>query len=74
MKTPPFDLAPRDWEPEEALAVYELLHELADLIWTKYEMPLLELLAEQRRVRRCTVKPRDGAQLDLFDPGDPIPF
>ena len=75
MKTPPFDLTiPRYWEPHEALAVYELLHELADLIWARYEMPLLALLAEQRRIRRYTLKPRDGAQLDLFDPGEPMPF
>jgi hypothetical protein len=75
MKTPPFDLTiPRYWEPQEALAVYELLHELADLIWAQYEMPLLELLAEQRCVHQCTVKPQDDAQRDRFDPGDAIPF
>jgi len=74
MKTPPFDLSiPRYWEPEEALAVYELLQDLADLIWAQYEIPLRELLAEQRAVSRCA-QPKDGAQLDLFDPGEAIPF
>jgi hypothetical protein len=75
MKTPPFDLAiPRYWEPPEALAVYELLEELTELIWSQYEIPLLELLAEQRCIRQCAAKLRDGAQLDLFDPGESIPF
>lgn len=54
--------------------MYELLHELADLIWSQYEIPLLELLAEQRCIRQCAVKLRDDTQLDLFDPGEPIPF
>jgi len=74
MKTPPFDLTiPRYWEPQEALAVYELLQELAELIWAQYEIPLRELLAEQCAVSRCA-QPRDGAQQDLFDPGEAIPF
>ena len=32
---------PDDWTPEQALAVYDLLHELAEAIWDRYEIPLL---------------------------------
>jgi hypothetical protein len=35
---------PDDWTPEQALSVYELLHELAEAIWEHYETPLIELL------------------------------
>ena len=76
MKTPPFDFTiPRYWEPEEALAVYELLHELADLIWSQYETPLLELLAQRAlSPRLLRLRARDTEPIDRFDPGDPIPF
>jgi hypothetical protein len=75
MNHPDFELtSPRCWEPEEALAVWELLNEIMDLIWAQYQIPLMELLAEQR----CTCQKIDYAQewkqLDLFDPNDEIPF
>jgi hypothetical protein len=58
---------PDDWTPEQALAVYELLNELADLIWNRYQIPLTELLASE-----CD--PDAHLQADLFDFDDPMPF
>ena len=55
---------PNDWTPEQALAVWELLNELADRIWRRYEIALIELIRDERQ--------SDSAsdQLDLFDPND----
>ena len=58
---------PEHWTPEQALAVYELLNDLADAIWRCYEIPLTELLAPE-------IYPNDGSQPDLFDFDDPLPF
>jgi hypothetical protein len=65
---------PRYWEPEEALAVWELLSELADLIWAQYQIPLLELLAQQQFTCRNNDDNPDSKQLDLFELNDEIPF
>jgi len=58
-----------DYSPEQALAVWQLLHELSELIWAHYQLPLLELLRDDYL--------EDGdphAQLDLFQPPTyPIP-
>ena len=37
-----------DWSPEQALAVVELLDDLREVIWARYQLPLQELLREQR--------------------------
>lgn len=37
-----------DWSPEQALAVVELLDDLREVIWNRYQIPLQELLREQR--------------------------
>ena len=58
---------PDDWTPEQALAVYELLSDLAEAIWSRYEIPLLELL-------KPDIDQDNHAQPDLFDCNDPIPF
>ena len=58
---------PDHWTPEQALAVYDLLNDLAEAIWNRYEIPLIELLAPD--LDRGT-----GAQPDLFDFDDPRPF
>ena len=58
---------PNDWSPAQALAVWELLQELADRVWDRYDQQLLTLIREER----C---PADPHQPDLFDPDDPIPF
>ena len=42
----PFIL-PDDWTPEQALAVFELLDDLRELIWDHYQIPIQDLLLEQ---------------------------
>lgn len=44
----PFIL-PDNWTPEQALAVVELLDDLREQIWAHYQIPLHDLLREQRR-------------------------
>ncbi len=64
----PFSVqVPDGWTPEQALAVYEMLHELAEAIWDRYQMPLIERLAPP-----CHDK--DPAQQELFDFDDPLSF
>ncbi len=58
---------PDDWTPEQALAVYEFLTDLADALWNRYEIPLIQLLAPE-------LDQNDDSQLELFDFDDPIPF
>jgi hypothetical protein len=58
---------PDHWTPEQALAVYDLLNDLAEAIWNRYEIPLIELLAPE-------IYPHNTAQPDLFDFDDPLPF
>lgn len=43
----PFPI-PDHWTPEQALAVYELVDEIRDAIWNKYQVPLIELMQEER--------------------------
>jgi hypothetical protein len=58
---------PDDWTPQQALSVYELLHELAEAIWERYETPLIELL---------TTEPEQHAHLppSLLDFDEELPF
>jgi len=58
---------PRDWTPEQALAVYDWLSELSTVVWRQYETPMRDLL-------ECEPERRDPAQQDLFGFDDPIPF
>jgi len=58
---------PDHWTPEQALVVYELLNDLAETIWNRYEIPLIELLT-------CELDQDNTSQYDLFDFDDPIPF
>ena len=58
---------PDHWTPEQALAVYELLKDLADTIWDRYELVLIEQL-------RSDLDQDDSAQLDLFDFDAPLNF
>jgi hypothetical protein len=58
---------PEHWSPAQALAVWELLQELADRVWERYDQQLLALIREE-------YGPADPHQPDLFDPDDPIPF
>jgi hypothetical protein len=58
---------PDDWTPEQALAVYELLTELAEIVWNHYEIPLIELLSPE-------LNEDDASQPELFDFDDQLPF
>lgn len=49
----PFLIA-ADWTPEQAMAVVELLDDLREQIWARYELQLYPLFRQQRA-------PRDGA-------------
>ena len=40
---------PATWTPEQALAVFELLDEIRDKIWSRYGGRLQDLLQEQQR-------------------------
>jgi hypothetical protein len=57
---------PDYWSPQQALAIYELLGDLQQRIWDRYELQLLELLRPDLE--------EDDDQPDLFDPDDEIPF
>jgi len=58
---------PDYWSPEQALAIYELLGDLQQRIWDRYELQLLELL-------RPDLDERNDDQLELFEFDDEIPF
>jgi len=58
---------PDYWSPEQALAIYELLGNLQQRIWDRYELQLLELLGPD-------LNEGDDNQLDLFEFDDEIPF
>ncbi len=40
---------PVTWTPEQALAVFELLDELREKIWTRYGNQMQELMAEKQQ-------------------------
>ena len=58
---------PDHWTPEQALAVYEWLNELAEAIWNQYANDLLPVIAPE-------LAEDDAAQPDLFEPNDELPF
>nr|VFK66346.1 MAG: hypothetical protein BECKTUN1418D_GA0071000_14831 [Candidatus Kentron sp. TUN] len=35
------------WSPEQALAIYDLLSELGEIIWRYYEIEMSDLIAER---------------------------
>jgi hypothetical protein len=60
-------LLPDDWSPQQALAVYELLSELAESVWNRYEIALIDLLVPE--------PDQDPAsQPEPFDFDDQLPF
>ncbi len=63
---PPFEI-PDHWSAQEALAVYELLNDIAEQIWERYELQIIELLQPE-------LDQDDDEQLDLFDFNDDIPY
>lgn len=44
-------LIQENWSPDQALAVIELLDDLRELIWQRYQVPMQDLLREQRGVQ-----------------------
>ena len=58
---------PDDWTPEQALAVYELLTDLAEAVWNRYELVLIEQWRGER-------DQGDDSPPDLLDFDDPLPF
>jgi hypothetical protein len=58
---------PEHWTPEQALAVFALLNEMADVIWRRYESDLLPLVDP-------TLNADLDPQLDLFSFDDTLPF
>jgi hypothetical protein len=58
---------PDHWTPEQALAVYDLLNDLAEAIWNRYEIDLLALIVPE-------LDENPAAQSDLFDCDDSTPF
>lgn len=53
-------LIQEDWTPEQALAVIELLDDLREGIWQRYQLPLQDLLREQRATQALTDPERIG--------------
>ena len=53
-----------DWSPEQALAVVELIDDLREAIWNRYQLELHELLREQR----CTQTPSESRGINETDP------
>ena len=52
------------WTPEQALAVIELLDDLREVIWRRYQLPLQDLLREQRSTQDESI-PVNINQIDL---------
>ncbi len=53
-----------NWSPEQALAVVELLDDLREVIWGRYQIPLFNLMNEQR----CTHLDSDFGGVEENDP------
>jgi hypothetical protein len=65
--TMPFAV-PAYWTPEQALAVFELLDDLRELIWRHYETQLIDELRDALSPRSAdqSIEPRDN------DPDNPL--
>ena len=59
----PFIFA-KDWTPEEALAVFELIDDLRQRIWDHYQIPIQDLLRAQRQTHPNANPSSD----DIHDP------
>jgi hypothetical protein len=55
-------LIPEDWSAEQALAVFELLDDLREVIWQRYQVSIQSLLEEQRRSE--SISTSTGEHLD----------
>lgn len=68
MKAPPLPsgrtrglsfIVPEDWSPEQALAVFELLDDLRELVCARYLPDIQRLLREDRRLRELPSNERE---------------
>ena len=57
---------PTDWSPEQAVAVFETLDDLRELVWARYGLQIQQLLREQR----CTSTTIASQNIDDAD----VPF
>lgn len=62
------------WTPEQALAIYECLHSLAQQVWNEYEDQLLAPIVQNPDDDPPNPSQVDPAQPDLFGFNDDIPF
>ena len=53
-----------DWSPEQALAVVELLDDLREVIWNRYQLQL----HEQPRDQRCSLTTPSSGNGNEIDP------
>ena len=58
---------PAYWSPEQALAVYECLQQLTDLVWERYQLQIIDLLGPDADPQHHTLPCPSSAQSDLFD-------
>ena len=56
---------PATWTAEQALAVWEMLDELREKIWTRYSCKLQDLLAEERRCAAVNKGDADSWTIDF---------
>lgn len=63
--TIPFNI-PAYWNPEQALAVVELLDDLRNRIWEHYNLQLHELMTEERHLSSRADDPDAAPQNQLF--------
>ena len=56
-----------DWTPEQALAIYDLLCELSEIIWEYYETELNELMLQRVEYDKALLH-------RSVNPDDNIPF
>jgi hypothetical protein len=52
-------VVPEDWTPEQALAVFELLDDLREVICARYLPDMQQILHEDRRQRELPFNERD---------------
>ena len=79
---PKTHLIPSYWSPEQALAVYEFLQHLTELVWDRYQFHIIDLIGVlNEHDDRPTPPLIDSSQIDLFapdnarlEPDDDLPF
>ncbi len=61
-------LIPSYWSPEQALAVYQCLQQLTDLVWERYQLQIIDLLGPLDTDPQSPLTPYpQPTQTDLFD-------